>query len=210
MASVSSVVNSKMNISAIIISAGSSGRMGQPKALLAIKGKTFLRNIVDTMYKSGFEDVIIVLGSESEKIQNTISWFKGKIVINQDWKQGQLSSIITGLNNVDQTQYSAALIWPVDHPCVSPKLLLELVKKFDKGSHKIIVPKYGERRGHPVIIAGSLFEEIKFAPKDIGMKSVIHSHPEEVCEVKTTDQGVITNVDTPEEYQKWVEKGAWS
>src|ERR1700690_3727318 len=144
-------------ITAIVLSAGASFRMGSQKAVLQIREKTFLRHIVDVIQSAGVEDVVIVLGADAEIIQQSLQWFNGKILVNLQWRNGQLSSIIAGLNEIHRADVEGTLICPVDHPLISQKLLLELLETFQKHKTKIVVPVYQGRRGHPIIFPSTMF-----------------------------------------------------
>ena len=196
-------------ISGIILAAGSSQRMGSPKALLKIGEKTFLQYIVDVLHSARVIDIVIVLGSEAEKIQPSLSWFEGKVVVNNDWQKGQLTSIITGINSLDMTmtdpeEIHGAIICPVDHPLISQSILVNLLQEFWRSHKKIVLPTYKGRRGHPVIFGKDLFDEIRSAPIDIGARNVVRKHPEEVHEVALEEEGIHINIDTQEDYQKYI------
>jgi len=196
-------------ISGIILAAGSSQRMGSPKSLLKIGEKTFLQYIVDVLHSARILDIVIVLGAEAEKIQPTLSWFDGKIVVNNDWQKGQLTSIITGINSLDMTmtdpeEINGAMICPVDHPLISQSILVNLLQEFWRAHKKIVVPTYKGRRGHPVIFGKELFDELRNAPLDVGARSVVHKHPEQVHEVALEEEGILINIDTQEDYQKYI------
>ena len=84
-------------VSAIVLAAGASLRMGSPKALLKLSGKTFLQHIVDVLASAGVHDVVIVLGANANVIKTQLHWFRGTVVTNNDWNSGMLSSVIAGL-----------------------------------------------------------------------------------------------------------------
>ena len=174
--------------------------MGSPKGLLTIGGKTFLRHIVDEIQQAGIHDIVIVLGAESEKIQKSLPWFHGRIVVNQNWKDGQLSSIITGLNSIQFETCDGLLVCPVDHPLISRNLFSQLVQIFQENTSKIIVPVFRGRRGHPMIFPSRFFGEIKNASLDIGAREVVRNHPDDIVEMMTEENGVVINIDTPSDY----------
>lgn len=188
-------------ISAIVLAAGASARMGEPKALLKIGEKTFLQHIIDVLHSACILDNVIVLGNDAVKIQNTLDWFQGKVVINDNWQQGQLSSIIAGTNMLNGTDLHGVMICPVDHPLISQSLLVDLLQTFWKSKKKIVLPVYNQKRGHPVIFSKELFDELKLAPMNIGARFVVHQHSNDVAELVTTEEGVIQNIDTPEDYE---------
>ncbi len=191
-------------ISAIILSAGSSRRMGEPKALLQIGKKTFLQHIIDAAESSGVTDNVVVLGCEQKVIRETLSSFNGKIVINVAWEHGQLSSIITGVEALNLNDCDGALILPVDHPLISSALIRALMNEFEESGKKIIIPVYEGRRGHPLIISSDLFPEIKNASSAVGLREVIRTHSNDIGVVPTTEEGILLNIDTPDDYQKYV------
>ena len=193
-----------MSISAIILSAGSSRRMGKPKALLQIGKKTFLQHVIDTVTLAGLTNTIVVLGCEPVEIQETLTSFNGKIIINAAWERGQLSSIIAAVNVLKQNECEGVLIFPVDHPLISTSLIQKLLTSFHESKKKIVIPTLNERRGHPVMISSVLFEEIKNASLDVGLREVIRSHETDIELVPTEEEGILINIDTPEEYQKYI------
>ena len=196
-------------ISGIVLAAGSSRRMGSPKALLKIGEKTFLQYIVEALHSARIIDVVIVFGAEAEKIQKTLTWFDGKIVTNNDWQKGQLSSIITGLNALDLTksepeEIHGAIICPADHPLLTQSLLVDLLQGYWLSKKRIIIPIHRGKRGHPVIFDRELFDDIRNAPIDIGAREVVRNHEQEVHEVDVNDEGVLINIDSPDDYKKYI------
>lgn len=193
-------------ISAVILAAGSSSRMGVPKALLEIGGKTFLRHIVDILASASVLDVTIVLGSDAERIRGSLSWFGGTIVVNPAWHEGQLSSVISGIDAAVRNGSSEGiLLCPVDHPLISHGLIAELLGAFRRSKKKIVIPVYRGRRGHPVIFAATLLEDLRYAPSETGARAVVHRYPEEVAEVDTEDEGAVINIDSMADYRRYVE-----
>ena len=188
-------------ISAVVLAAGASMRMGRPKALLTIGAKTFLQNIIEALHSARILDVVVVLGSDAGTIREGMSWFDGKIVVNPAWQNGQLSSIIAGLDGVSRTGVHGVMICPVDHPLLSQGLLVGLLQAYWQSRKRIIIPVCEGRRGHPVIFDASLFDALRSAPGDVGARAVIRAHPGEVNEVAVTDRGVLSDIDTPEDYE---------
>ncbi len=196
-------------ISGIILAGGSSQRMGTPKALLKIGGKTFLQHIVEVLHSARIIDVVIVLGAEAKEIQKTLTWFEGKVVINDNWQKGQLTSTIAGLNNLDMAktdpeEIHGAMICPVDHPLLTQSLLVNLLQGYWLSKKRIIIPTYQGQRGHPVIFDRTLFNEIRNAPLDIGARAVVRSHEQDIQEVDVKDEGIFINVDSPDDYKKYI------
>jgi molybdenum cofactor cytidylyltransferase len=81
-----------------------------------------------------------------------------------------------------------------------------MIDRFYETKKLIVVPRYQNRRGHPVIFSRALFAELLAAPLDQGAKAVVHAHRDETLEIDTNDEGAIIDIDTPEEYRTHVEK----
>jgi molybdenum cofactor cytidylyltransferase len=198
-------------ISGIILAAGSSQRMGSPKSLLKIGEKKFLQYIVEVLHSARIIDVVVVLGAEAEEIRKSLTWFDGKIVVNEEWSKGQLTSIIKGigaldLNSTEPEEVNGAMICLVDHPLLTQSLLVDLLQGYWTSKKKIIIPTFNGKRGHPVIFDKKYFDEIRSAPFDVGARAVVHKYADDVCEVPVNDEGVLINIDTQEDYKKFILK----
>jgi molybdenum cofactor cytidylyltransferase len=191
-------------IHAIVLAAGASGRMGAPKALLPIAGSTFVGHILGVLESSGITDITVVLGAGAEDIRPELPLFRGRVVVNERWEEGQLSSLAAGLGIIEDTSSSGALVWPVDRPLVSRATIAALLDAFRKHTSKIVVPCCAGRRGHPVIFPARYFQELLTAQGDAGARQILRDHPEAVLEVETSEEGVLVNIDTPETYRAYV------
>jgi molybdenum cofactor cytidylyltransferase len=191
-------------VSGIILAAGESTRMGSPKALLKIGDKSFAQQIVDTLIASRVLDIVLVLGADAEPVQTQLNWFEGKTVINTEWEKGQLSSVLEGLRAVEQQDLHGVLVWPVDRPLVSRHVVVGMLHQFWTKHNKIVVPIYKGRRGHPVLFGKDLFHELEKAPLEVGARKVLQDHPNDVLEYQTEEEGVVINIDSPEDYQRHV------
>jgi molybdenum cofactor cytidylyltransferase len=197
-------------IVAVILSAGESSRMGRPKALLPIDGVRFIEKIVTSLQATQIEKTIVVLGHNAEEMRQKISDLPVQVVINPDYKQGQLSSLTTAIRSIeagnDLERVDGILVHLVDHPYINADLVNLMIDRFYETQKLIVVPRYQDRRGHPVIFSKALFGELLAAPLDRGAKTGVHAHRDETLEIETEDQGVLIDIDTPEEYRKHVEK----
>lgn len=191
-------------VSGIILAAGESTRMGSPKALLKIGEKSFAQQIVDTLIASRVLDIVIVLGADAEFIQNQLNWFDGKTVINEEWEKGQLSSVLAGLRALELQDLHGVLVWPVDRPLVSWHVTVGMLHQFWTKHKQIVVPVHKGKRGHPVLFGRDLFHDLKRAPMEVGARRVLQDHPDDVLEYQTDEEGVVINIDSPEDYQKHV------
>ena len=195
-------------IVAVILSAGESSRMGRPKALLPIDGMRFIERIVTALKKTRVGEIIAVLGHNAEEMRQKISDLPVKIVVNPQYRQGQLSSLIAAIRAIEDGEKAQSvdgiLVHLVDHPYLNPELVNLMIDRFYETKKLIVVPRYQGRRGHPVIFSRQLFAELLAAPVDQGAKPVVHGHRGETLEIDTDDAGVTVDIDTPEEYRKHI------
>jgi molybdenum cofactor cytidylyltransferase len=191
-----------MSVCAVILAAGASRRMGSPKPLLPLGEGTFLSAIVDTLRRAEVERTLIVLGADAAAIRPALSWFHGAVVLNKGWERGALSSIVSGLDALAQSSPSGVLVWPVDHPLVDATTIRTLLDAFERTRQPIVVPTLRGRRGHPTLFGASMFPGLRSAPPDKGAREVLRTHPGAVCEVPTSDEGIVLNIDTPADLEK--------
>lgn len=200
-----------MSFYAVILAAGESTRMGSPKALLEIKDKTFLEHIIQTIHDAGIEQKMVILGHEAETIVQSIDSekiqkdFNVKFLVNEDYRRGQLSSIQTAVKSFPNNA-EAIMVFPVDRPLISSKLLNKLVLTFNQTKATVVLPIHNGQRGHPVIFSARVFDELLRAPHDVGARAVVWAHHNEVVEVPTEEEGILINVDTPEMYEKFINR----
>lgn len=193
-----------MNVEAIVLAAGASLRMGSPKALLRIGEETFVQHIVGQLHSAGINDVVIVLGADADEIKTSLSWFSGTLVINGDWKHGQLTSVIAGLNAFSHHHLDGVLVCPVDRPLITHTLIKNLLKVFQESGKSIVVPVFQGRRGHPTVFSSSMFDELRTAPLNVGARHVVRNRPNDVHELTTTEGGVLINIDSPKDYERHI------
>jgi molybdenum cofactor cytidylyltransferase len=197
-------------IAAVVLAAGESSRMGRPKALLPIDGVRFIEKIVSSFQSTKVGEILVVLGHDAEEMRQKIADLPVLIVVNNEYKKGQLSSLVAAIRDIQSRQSSAELdgilVHLVDHPYVNPILVDVMIDRFYESKKLIVVPRYHGRRGHPVIFSRSLFSELQDTPLDQGAKAVVHAHQKDTLEIDTEDEGVTIDIDTPEEYRQFVKE----
>ncbi len=190
----------KTLLSAIILAAGESRRMGQPKLLLPLGDKTVIEHAVASMFGSGVDELIVVLGDQAKAVRGILSGLGVKTVVNQDYKRGMSSSLVAGLRAVDpQTQ--AVLIALGDLPLLRPASVKRLIRAYVSGQHGIVVPVYQGQRGHPVLFDLKYRAALEGLRGDTGAREILTRHPEDVLEVTVSDAGVRRDIDTAEDYR---------
>jgi len=182
--------------------------MGKPKPLLEFFGRTFLDHIYGEAIQSELSQVWIVIGHDSQRILSQFPYMKDKMLVNSHYEQGQLSSIQCGLRQVRQSGIDAIMIFLIDQPFVNRDLIDQLIEQYIKSGCPIVIPSYRQRRGHPIIFAEPLFDELLNAPANLGAVSVVRKHEKEILHVEVDNPGVLIDIDTPEDYLKYIILGA--
>jgi molybdenum cofactor cytidylyltransferase len=192
-------------IVAVILSAGESSRMGRPKALLPIGGQKFIERIVGVLAQSRAGRIIVVLGHHADEMRRQIEHLPIDIVVNPDYKSGQLSSLQAAIRHIqNDDRCDGMLVHLVDHPFIDAVLVDAMIERFYETKKLIVVPRHKEKRGHPVIFSRDLFEELLSAPADQGAKAVVNAHRKETLEIEWQDEGITLDIDTPELYRQHV------
>jgi len=192
-------------IAAVVLSAGESSRMGEPKALLRIDGETFIERIVRALKNGGLERIVVVLGFNAEEMRQKIEQLPVEIVVNSDYKLGQLSSLQAAIRHLEKDRScDGMLIHLVDHPYIDSVLVRAMLQRFGDSKNLIVVPRHQGKRGHPVIFSRALFAELLDAPMSEGAKAVVNAHRDETLEIDTEDVGITLDIDTPELYRQHV------
>lgn len=189
-------------ISAIVLAAGESKRMGQTKQLLEWQGKTILEHVLDILLESRVGEVILVLGHEAERIRQKVPDQKIKVVINSDYKEGMSTSIQKGLMAMDQ-KAEGFLVVLADQPGISKETLNRLIHGFEQArpEKSIVLPIYRGARGHPVLLGMKYKKEALRLKGDVGCRQILADHPEDLLEVEVGSDAVLSDIDTPEDYR---------
>ena len=192
-------------ISAILLAAGESKRMGQPKQMLAWQGKTLLRHVLENLIHSTVDEIILVLGHEAEAIRKSLTEFQIKIVINPDYRQGMATSLRQGLLAMDPGS-EAFLVVLADQPGIGPEIINQIIHEFQRSDPRrgIARPIYRGLRGHPVLIGVRYLQEALQLRGDVGARQILLNHPEDILEIEADQEGILNDIDTHEEYQKYV------
>lgn len=184
--------------------------MGSPKALLSLGGSSFIERIISAFKATKVGKIIVVLGHNPEEIKKKIDPLSVTVVINQDYRKGQLSSLRAALRalQADRTlgKIDGVLVHLVDHPFLNPALVDRMIERFYESGKLIVIPRHRGKRGHPVIFSRELFGELMSTPMEQGAKAVVRAHGEDTLEIETEEEGVTVDIDTPEEYRRYLQR----
>jgi molybdenum cofactor cytidylyltransferase len=189
-----------MRFEGVLLAAGESRRMGYPKPLLRIGTRTFLESVSAAMLEV-MPRLVIVIGAWADLVRPKIpSDPRIATVENRDWSRGQLSSLKVGIRAVSGTA-DAILVHLADHPLVRPETFREMIRLYasQSGRMPILIARSGGRRGHPVIFAKSILDELLLASDSVGAKQVVNRDPNRVAYLDIDDPGVALDLDTPDD-----------
>jgi len=181
--------------------------MGQPKQMLAWQGKTLLRHVLESLLNSNAQEIILVLGHEAEAIRKSLTEFPIKIVINPDYRQGMASSLRQGLLAMDPRS-EAFLVFLADQPGIGPEIINRMIREFQQANPRrgIVRPVHQGLRGHPVLIGVRYLQEVLQLQGDVGARRILMNHPEDILEIEVEQDVVLKDIDTPEEYRKYMKR----
>jgi molybdenum cofactor cytidylyltransferase len=174
--------------------------MGKPKPLLHFRNTAFLEQIISQLKRSNVDRITVVLGAGAETIKKSIDLSGTDVVVNKDYRKGQLSSLIAGLENIP-ADTEAILVCLVDNPFITKAVVNRLISKFKETKSPIVVPVFNKKRGHPALFARSLFKELRNAPAQEGARHVLHSNEEKILKLEMPESGILVSIDTPEDYK---------
>ena len=191
-------------LSSVVLAAGESRRMGSwLKALLPLRGSTFLEVIVHTMVSAGVDECLVVTGYKHESIRTSVQLAEARFLVNEDWKSGQLSSLQTAVRALSPGSKGMLFI-PVDHPLVNIASYRLLIERWQKNRDRMIIPRYEGRKGHPAIFPSRLYDPLLHDTLQGGARDLIYREMDSVLFVPVPDPGVIYDIDTPDDYKRLI------
>ena len=175
----------KSNIELLIMAAGASRRLGQPKQLVNYKGNSLIRRITQEAIKADIGNVTVVLGANHDAVKSEIEDLDAEIFLNKEWEEGLGASIRNGLSHVLKKNNStqAILLMMVDQPFVEAKHLQKLAKAYDPARPMIVASAYSSTFGVPVLFDKTYFEEMLQLKGDEGGKKVFVKYLRQIVEI---------------------------
>ncbi|MHC4145771.1 MAG: nucleotidyltransferase family protein [Planctomycetota bacterium] len=188
-------------ICAVVLAAGLSRRMGVQKLLLPFGGKTVIAHIVDQILASAVDEVYVVVGHQARRVRRELYDRHVSIVNNPDYESGMLSSVRCGLRALPR-RCRTVLVALGDQPSITSKLVDEMLQSFTSAEKSILVPFHDGRRGHPVLFSESYRDQILTHYDNVGLRGLLHAHPDEVFELAVSTSAVLSDMDCPEDYRR--------
>jgi molybdenum cofactor cytidylyltransferase len=190
-------------ISAILLAAGESRRMGEFKQLLPFAGRTVVECCADHLLASRIDELVVVTGHREADVRRALGGRKLRLAHNADYRDGMSASVKCGVAAVSPAA-AAVLVALVDQPQIEPAVINRIIAEYERQSSLIVIPTYGGRNGHPVLIDLKLRDELLAFDESRGLRQVIHAHADDLLHVEAATDAVLADFDYPEDYQRMI------
>ena len=186
-----------MNIGAIVLAAGGSSRLGKPKQFVQFEGKTLLRRAAEMVVESSCSPVVIVSGSDHEKVSDEVAGLDVIVCSNSDWEAGMSSSIKVGLSKLLESRPSldAALITLCDQPFVDLNVIERLILAFTSAEKDMAASEYDGVIGVPAIFSRAMFDKLGLLGGDRGARDLLRARGASIATVKTEEAAIDIDTD---------------
>jgi molybdenum cofactor cytidylyltransferase len=188
------------SVTAIILGAGESSRMGRPKLLLPFGDSTMIGTVINHVHASSIEKTIVVLGSNFESHRDVIKDYPVEIVNNTQYREGMFSSVKCGLEAVPHDA-DAVMVLLGDQPMILSEEIDQLIESYMRSEKEIAIATHGKKRGHPILFGKRYIREITGYPGDASLRDLLQKHPSEILEIQTGDDRILRDIDTENDYQ---------
>jgi molybdenum cofactor cytidylyltransferase len=187
---------------AVILAAGGSSRFGEPKQLIPLRGKSLVRRIIDAACEAGCSPVVVVVGSEDEKLHRELDRKNVIRAQNQEWTRGIGSSIRCGIQALinSAADIEASVLLVCDQPAVDARVIERLIALRETTGKSIVASSYANTLGVPALFTRSVFGELLSLGDEAGAKSIILRNPERVAQFQFPEGEI--DVDTWPDWQK--------
>ena len=181
-------------IAGIVLAAGESKRMGRPKQLIDLGGRTMLQWVVDAAIESALDQVYVVIGCEADRVKASLAGWQVEFVLNEGYREGLGSSVRVGMAALPAGA-TAAMFLLADQPGVTAELIDTLLAR--SISTNIVAPLASGRRANPIVFGSHWFAELARCSGDSGGRTIVEVHPEALLLVETDAD--LRDVDTPQD-----------
>lgn len=196
-------------IAAIVPAAGRSERMGRPKLILPINGRTLITRVVHALRQGGADPVVVVAPPRDAP---------GAGVLIDEADDAGAAVVVPGVRPTDmrasfelglarlQRRHGppeAVVLAPADSPGITAELVAQLIVQAGNAPQFILIPTYQGKRGHPIVMPWNLALKSRALPGGVGLNALVALHADEIVELEVAEPGTLDDLDTPEDYQRW-------
>jgi molybdenum cofactor cytidylyltransferase len=176
--------------------------MGQPKQLLPLGDKPVIRRCIDNIINAGIKELVVVVGLDAKATTEILSDLPVRVVVNNAKNSDMAGSVRVGLKALGQT-FTGVLVCLVDHPLASGDTIKKLIEAHRQSPDQIIIPTCNGKRGHPSLFPVTILKEISTVDT---LRDVVKRDEGRVQLIEVTDEGVVLDMDTPEDYERVLKK----
>jgi len=188
-------------VAGILMAAGASTRLGQPKQLLEWKGRPLIAHAAHTALDAGLDPVVVVIGHRAEEMRAALRSAPVTIVENPHWPEGMSTSMRVGLSTLPG-DVDAAIFLLVDQPRIEARHLKAMIAAYRASDKRIVVSACKGRRASPTLFDRALFDQLLRITGDTGGRSIIDANPDWVEPVEADDERTLLDIDTLEDWQR--------
>lgn len=187
---------------AVVMAAGLSRRMGQPKLIMPWGGTTVIGKVVAALLDGGAREVVVVTGGYRELVEEALRGSPARVLFNPDFERGEmLSSLQCGLRGLSQ-EIDAALVALGDQPQIETHTVQSVIEAYQASSAPLVVPSYQMHRGHPWLVAHGLWPEIISLSGVQTLRDFLNDHAQEIQYLNVDSPSILMDLDTPEDYRR--------
>jgi molybdenum cofactor cytidylyltransferase len=190
-------------IAAVVLAAGQSKRMGRPKMTLPWGETTVIGQVVTQIAQAGVTEIIVITGASHHEVEQALQGSPVRILFNPRYADGEMvSSLHIGLSALDES-IEAALVVLGDQPQIVTTLVRDVLRTFHITEAPLVVPSYQMHRGHPWIIARSLWPAVLSLEAPQTLRDFLHTSSDKIQYVTVDTPSVLQDLDTPEDYDRY-------
>ncbi|MDH7513209.1 MAG: nucleotidyltransferase family protein [Clostridiales bacterium] len=186
---------------AVVLGAGESKRIGEPKLLLPCGEKTMIETVIEKALDSRVDKTLVVLGSHWRRIGRIVKAYDVHVAVNPRFREGMLSSVQRGISALPRPSRAAVIVL-ADQPGLSARVIDSLISAYCRKKKGLVVPVYRNKRGHPLLIDLKYRQEIGQLDPRIGLRQLLQQHPEDLLEVRVSTPAVLNDIDTIQDYRR--------
>jgi molybdenum cofactor cytidylyltransferase len=189
-------------IAAVVLAAGSSSRMGQPKMVLPWGETTVIGQVLQLLSQAGLAEIVVVTGSAMPKIETALKDQPARVVFNPRYAQDEMAySLRVGLTTLSES-IDAALVALGDQPQIEAQVIRSVISTYLETRAELVVPSYQMRRGHPWIVARSLWPAVFALRQGDTLRDFLNSYAGQIVYLNVDTPSVLKDLDTPEDYAR--------
>jgi len=195
----------KQNFAALIVAAGYSSRMERFKPLLPLGKHTVIEQTIATFTAAGIENIIVVVGHNAKALHPILEKAPVTIVMNDKFDEGMFTSIKKGVMALPQS-VEGFFMMPADMPFVMPDTIKQLMTTYSEQPSDVLYPTFNHKRGHPPLIARTVFKNIIDSDGEGGLKRLLNQPEIHANHLEVADEGILLDLDTYEDYLTHVKR----